>query len=58
MIYLLIAGISAAVVGLFFLFRWLFSPYRVALRKNRRACRRGDKAACAEYDRLNNQGKL
>lgn len=56
----MLIGIIAVVacVGLFFFLRWFLSPYRRALRKNRRACRRGDTLACAEYERLKEKGEL
>lgn len=58
MIYLTIFLIMLAAVGIFFLFRWLFLPYRRALRQARRACRRGDVVACKRLEELKKKGRL
>lgn len=53
MLIAIIAGISVlGAVGIFFFFRWFFSEKRIALRRARRACRKGDVVACKEYEKL------
>ena len=60
MIFVIIGLIVGAVIGLFFLFRWFFSPFRIELRRSRRACRRDGplSLACARYEKLKQQGHL